>query len=132
MAEHLDYLVSFRVEWISSLDATAQAALAAERTKMATEEGKAEAQAEMAATFGMADTNNDGFLDHAEFATFMGYYQSNNEARGIPPMNLQTEGFLEKMYAFFNSETPDDGISKEDIVGAFRKISAGVKARMAQ
>ena len=84
----------------------------------------------MADTFGMADTNNDGFLDHAEFATFMGYYQSNNQDRGIPPMDLSAEGFLEKMYAFFNSETPNDGISKEDIVGAFKKISVGVKAEL--
>ena len=50
---------------------------------MATEEGKAAALQELEATFGMADTNQDGFLDHAEFAQFLEYHNGNLTSRGV-------------------------------------------------
>ena len=95
---------------------------------MATEEGKAAALQELEATFGMADTNQDGFLDHAEFAQFLEYHNGNLTSRGVATQDFSA--IKDKMYEFFNHETPADGISKDDIKKAFAKISAAVKARL--
>ena len=38
----------------------------------------------MAATFGAADTNQDGVLNMEEFVDFMAKMKQNSEARGVP------------------------------------------------
>ena len=81
----------------------------------------------MSQTFGVADTNSDGFLDRAEFENFFGYMLGNYQARGTPVM----EGYnYDVMFAFFNHATPENGVSISDITTAHKAIYDEVKARV--
>ena len=77
-------LVTKRMTWMGTLSAEEKAALETDRAAFSNEETKGERMAEMASTFGAADTNADGRLDRAEFEDFMGKVAQNSAARNVP------------------------------------------------
>ena len=90
--------------------------------------------AEMAATFQAADSNADGVLDRAEFEDFMQKMQQNANARGAPSVNADdlSDDFKEKMWAFYDAEGAQAGVSMADFGTATQKIAAQIKANMGQ
>ena len=105
-----------------------------DRAKWAAEDTKAELMGEMAATFQAADVNTDGVLDRAEFTDFMTKMQQNTVARGVPaaPVDDVPEDIQEKLWAFFNAEGAQEGVSLADFGAATGKFGAAVKAAMGQ
>ena len=73
-----------RMEWMATLSEEDKAKVLADRAAFSAEETKAERMGELAATFGAADTNQDGKLDRSEFEDFMGKLSQNSQARNVP------------------------------------------------
>jgi Ca2+-binding EF-hand superfamily protein len=99
----------------------------ADRAAGADEEAKAARTEELQATFGTADTNEDGVLNKEEFANFMQMVQQNAGARGVPTVNQDdvSDDMKEKLWSYYNSFTPNDGgVSMEDFLTATRNIIA--------
>ena len=69
---------------MAALSEEDRAKVTADREAASAEETKNERMAEMAATFGAADTNQDGVLNQEEFTDFMGKVKQNVNARGVP------------------------------------------------
>ena len=82
--EHLDAIATMRLTWMATLSAEDKGKLEAERAAWADEAQKADKMAELTATFGAADVNQDGVLDQVEFVDFMTKIASNATARGLP------------------------------------------------
>ena len=72
---------------------------------------------EAAANFGMSDANSDGRLDKEEFRTFMRNMSECAVERGVPAMSEEQvdEEMKDKVWAFFNSQSEEDGLVLEDI-----------------
>ena len=82
-----------------------------------TEEGKAERTAEFGATFGSADTNQDGLLDRAEWDDFMSKLAANSAARDVPWPNDEAypQELKDAVFELFNATTAGtEGISAAD------------------
>lgn len=86
-----------------------------------------ERKVEFVATFGAADSNQDGLLDKAEFTDMMEKLAQNAGARGCPHMNVADvdEESKEAIWAFFNGQTEGtDGVSAMDFGVAAMAIAA--------
>ena len=134
MAEHLADIAAWRMQWMASLSDDQKAAMQADRAKWAAEETKQALMQEMAATFQAADTNADGVLDRAEFEDFMQKMQQNAAARGAPSVSADdvSDDLKEKMWAFYDAEGAQPGVSMADFGTATQKIAAHIKAAMGQ
>ena len=98
-------IVDMRVTWYKSLSAEDTAKINAERAAYGDEAKRNERMAELTATFGAADVNQDGVLDLTEFNDFLSKLASTWSARGHPvdnPDNLTPE-VKEKIFAYFNA-----------------------------
>ena len=71
MAENLEAIVEWRRSYMAGLSEEDRAKVTADREASREDPVKSERMAEMAATFGAADTNQDGVLNGEEFKDFM-------------------------------------------------------------
>lgn len=133
MAEHLQDIATWRVEWLSTLSDDEKAKLQADRAEWLAEETKAARMAEMAATFQTADTNADGVLNQAEFNSFLEMMQSNTIAKGVPAMNYADveEAMKDKLFAFYDAVGEAPGVTLADFGAGMNQFAAAIKAKMA-
>ena len=135
MAEHLDAIVQKRLAWFNALSEEDQGKVRADKQAAQSDEAvKAERMAEMMATFQAADTNQDGVLDKAEFADFMGKMSQNAQARGIPSMteaDVDEEG-KDQVWGFFNGQSEGDGVKPADVGAAIQAIGARTRELASQ
>ena len=85
--------------------------MVAEKAAWSAEDTKAERMAEFVATFTTNDTDNDGFLNRAEFENFITALGQNSAARNLPvlaPEGVPAE-MKDKFYALF------DDFNKESV-----------------
>ena len=106
MAEHLNELVAFRITWFGGLSEEDRGKIAADRATWREEPTKSEREAEMAATFNAADTNQDGKLTFEEYVDFMDKVKQNCDARNVPFITRAEvpDDTQQKFYAYLVSK----------------------------
>ena len=104
------------------------------RAAFTSEEAQAERIAELAATFGSSDTNQDGRLDRAEFEDFMGKLAQNSQARNVPfqPHDQFSAEEKDGMYALFNGKSAEDGITMDEFLTTVKEMQAKVSELLGQ
>ena len=132
MAEHLNELIQFRITWFGGRSEEERAAILADRATWNEEPTKSERQAEMAATFGAADTDQDGKLTFAEYHDFMGKVKQNCDARNVPFIDRDEvpEDVQQKFYAYLVSKSDSDGITMAGFLAGAEEMSAAMQAAM--
>ena len=123
-----------RMEWMATLSEEDKAKVLADRAAFSAEETKAERMAEVAETFGAADTNQDGRLDRAEFEDFISKIGQNLQARNVPfhPQDQFSAEEKDGVYAIFNSKSAEDGITMQEFSATMKDIQAKIAELMGQ